>query len=1137
MRPSCPIVYKFGTTTGVNPRSGYFTTNSQLMTTTSVLRISVNDLQCMSHVYELQSVQGGSMIGATLRSNETTKFIFKVVNVLPPYVVNSIVQSYTFNVSLVWGSQYNPIENCDEFYIDFGIVDTMPHQGYGYTNPCGFTPEQLQYLNMMAGSPTAYPSLPAICPPTPSHTTAVVACHCQKPNPHPHVPCTPHVPTPPHTCSSQPAEVLETYASNGSFLYKFDNNYAAIPNPVITDCSPGTFKINGSSLDGTSFIQISVSDGSTNPTNNATYLSALGAGSTICLYSVTTGKRCIYKLVGSATQTTASISNATQTTVAVNGSYMFRVSPISTNYGMNPVSGELYIVTCTISNANVTTQLLEDLIPAPGQTVSIGSLTNALKDVFIGPDSLYISTYKFSCNPFTGSIQLINTAGSLAFDFTKIANTVSTLSSYVTSPVTGGGGGGVSGPATLFDGKTLVSSVGGVYSVNSAISTSAAFLGSPLVASNVSTTGSAVSAVAAGANYVLTKSQSGLATWAPVNINVVSGVSFAYDNSMIVSTASGLYTVTSTISTAAGFLGSPDVASNVSTTGSAVSAVAGGANYVLTKTTNGLATWAPPPAGGSGGSGGGSSFVGDNSMIVSSVSGVYTVTSTISTAAAFLGSPVVASNVSTTGSVVSATPVGANYVLTKSQTGLATWAPVNINVVSGVSFAYDNSMIVSTASGLYTVTSTISTAAGFLGSPVVASNTSTVTSYLGGLNSAAYASTTGSLVSAVAGGANYVLTKTTNGLATWAPPPAGGSGGSGGSSFVGDNSMIVSSVSGVYTVTSTISTAAAFLGSPIVASNVSTTGSAVSAAAAGANYVLTKTTNGLATWAPPPAGGSGGSSFVGDNSMIVSSVSGVYTVTSTISTAAAFLGSPIVASNTSTVTSYLGGLNSAAYASTTASVVSATPSGENYVLTKSQTGLATWAAPAAGGGGTSVNFMVNIVYSNTQAVATLWDSATGGHMVLDATTMNLSNATNLPTGWSLGYTGVSGTGFTSFFLSTTGALNYTARQMTPVNVRILFAKTTSGGASTAPQATAWTSMAADGDSMAISIADKGRFGDITAVPLKAGLNRQTLYSFTKGGTTYSSAVLTPSTDNWKIPGNANALLCKMYLEFDLSTAY
>jgi hypothetical protein len=81
--------------------------------------------------------------------------------------------------------------------------------------------------------------------------------------------------------------------------------------------------------------------------------------------------------------------------------------------------------------------------------------------------------------------------------------------------------------------------------------------------------------------------------------------------------------------------------------------------------------------------------------------------------------------------------------------------------------------------------------------------------------------------------------------------------------------------------------------------------------------------------------------------------------------------------------------------------------------------LATWAAPAAGGGGTSVNFMVNIVYSNTQAVATLWDSATGGHMVLDATTMNLSNATNLPTGWSLGYTGVSGTGFTSFFLSTT----------------------------------------------------------------------------------------------------------------------
>jgi hypothetical protein len=142
--------------------------------------------------------------------------------------------------------------------------------------------------------------------------------------------------------------------------------------------------------------------------------------------------------------------------------------------------------------------------------------------------------------------------------------------------------------------------------------------------------------------------------------------------------------------------------------------------------------------------------------------------------------------------------------------------------------------------------------------------------------------------------------------------------------------------------------------------------------------VLTKTTNGLATWAAPSAAGT---TFVSDNSMIVSTLSGVYTVTSTISTAAAFLGSAIVASNASTV----------------ASVVSATPGGAGYVLTKGLTGLPAWAAASGGGGGGSgtTPIMVNIVYSNTQATPTLWnDTGTANSILLDSNIMVASNAAN-----------------------------------------------------------------------------------------------------------------------------------------------
>jgi len=143
---------------------------------------------------------------------------------------------------------------------------------------------------------------------------------------------------------------------------------------------------------------------------------------------------------------------------------------------------------------------------------------------------------------------------------------------------------------------------------------------------------------------------------------------------------------------------------------------------------------------------------------------------------------------------------------------------------------------------------------------------------------------------------------------------------------------------------------------------------------------------------------------------------------------------------------------------------------------------------------------------------------------------------HLPTGWMLGFATPQGSGFTQMYLSTTGALNYNARQMTPINVRFYYAKsTTGGGATVTPQALTWTSVVADGNSMSSSSGSSGLFGNITCVPLTTGLDNQSLYKFTKGGTSYSPAALAALTPNFQIPANTNALLVKIFFEFNLSS--
>jgi len=595
MRPVAPFLYKYGGYNGANPSDGYFTTDAQSFVNTATFRIATNDIQCVSHMYEFYSVQAGGVLILTSRSNDTLKFIFKVTSVLPPYITNSTIQSYTFNVLFTWGSQYIPVPTVDEFYIDFGTVDTMAQHHHGQYNQYMLPPPC--HNTMIPYSPTAciLPKPPCSCrPPLPTcpeqHT-----CHCTSSN---------------TTCESN-GEVLQTYSSTGSFLYTFDNNYGAVTNPVLGDLAPGVFRINGGALDTSTLIQLSVTDAAQTASNNALFFNGMSAGSTICLYNVSTGKRCIFKLTSISTQTSASVSTATQVTTTMVASYLFKVTPVSTNNGITPVQGDKYIVTITVA-ASISNAVQSDLIPTTGNTITLGSFEKAFKDIFIGPNSLWLSTFKFGLGT-NGYPLLTNlTPGVFEFDFNRVLSSISTLSSYVSGPVTGGGGGTYSA-----DLSTISTVSTNVFGVIGNVSTAGAYLGpvavnlstylgNATVASNVSSVTSVISSVAT-TGYVLTKTGPSAYGWAAA----AGGGTYSADLSTISTVSTNVFGVIGNVSTAGAYLGpvavnlstylgNATVASNVSSVTSVISSVAT-TGYVLTKTGPSAYGWAAAAGGGSSG--------------------------------------------------------------------------------------------------------------------------------------------------------------------------------------------------------------------------------------------------------------------------------------------------------------------------------------------------------------------------------------------------------------------------------------------------------------------------------------------------------------------------------------------------------
>jgi hypothetical protein len=1073
----------------------------------------------MNHIYDFQTIQAGGILILTLQSNDSIKFLFKVTSVLPPYIVNSMIHAYTFSVLYTWGSQYIPRENCDDFYIDFGTVDTMPHHS-GNHNSYIIPTSQQQCLNMIPYSPTAFPS--RVCNPPPT-------CGC-----HPS-----HQPSNCHPLTPAQGEVLDTYSSTGSFLYTYDNNYNGVTNPVLTDIAPGTFRINGGALDSSSFIQVSVSDSSINPTNTANYFTGMSAGSTICFYNISTGKRCIFKLTSISSQATSSVSTAAQTSATLTASYLFRVIPVATNYGITPVQGDKYIVTFTISASISTTiaqTIVQDLLPATGNTVTLGSFERAFKDIFIGPNSLWISSFQLGINSNTGYPALIHsTVGAFTFDFYTALSTLSTLSSYVTGPVgTGGGGGG--GVTVTFDMSTITTVPGSTsYGVSARISTVGGYLGGLGIASNVSTAVSILGTNAAGNGYVLTKSGAGTFGWAAAAAGG-GGASVTFDMSTISTLNGGLsYSVSPAISTAgaylgsattasnlSSFLGNTPVASNTSTAVSILGTTAGGSGYVLTKSGAGAFGWAAAAAGG-----GGASVTFDMSTISTLNNGVsYSVSPAISTAGAYLGSATTASNLS---SFLGNTPVASNtstavsiignntavtgHVLTKLGSGYG-WAAA-AGGGGGASVTFDMSTISTLNNGLsYSVSPAISTAGGYLGSAITASNLS---SFLGNTPVASNLSTAGSILGTTAGGSGYVLTKSGAGAFGWAPAAGGG----GGASVTFDMSTISTLNNGVsYSVSPAISTAGGYLGNVTVASNVSTAGSILGNNTAVTGYVLTKAGSGYG-WAPAAGGGGGSVTF--DMSTISTLNNGVsYSVSPAISTAGGYLGNVTVASNTSTSVSILG----------------TTAGGSGYVLTKSGAGAFGWAAASGGGGGTSrtTAIMINLVFSNTNPSPKSW---TDGAIVLNSNLMVSCNAANLPAGWQLVMSNSTPVGIS---ISTSGALNYNANQMIPVNARLIYARTVAGGNTTVPNPVSWVSVGIMDATYSGPSARNGIYGTIVCTNVLEGLDANSLFSVLSGFTANTPSIgagqptnVQNTLPNFWIPGNSNAILAKLYFEFNTGT--
>ena len=684
-------VYIYGPSNGSNPNTGSFTTNAPLIVNTTVIRVSICDMQSMSNYFPLDAIQVGGTIIFTARLNDSVKFIFKVVSVLPPYIINSVVQSFNYNVQFLWGSQYNPTENYDEFYIDFGIVDTMRP----YCPPY-----------MLQGNFQQNAIVP--CPPV-----APTTCGCSKPpcnchnHPHPQHLSTTCPPCPPPPSSSD--EVLNTYKSTGSFLYKYDSNYAAATNPVLTDAAGGTFRINGSSLDSSTFIQMSTTDGSPTPYNNASYLNSVSAGSTLTLYNVTTGKRCIFKLSTSASQETSTVSTATQTNANLYGSYVFKVTSISTDYGITLTQGDSYIVTFTISSGSAGAALaaLENDILPGGPGISLGSLYSTFKDIYIGANSLYISSYKLGCDA-SGNIVLSNTATGAGapppFKFDFVTNTIilqnlstvlnpATLTTLSTI-VSGSAGSNLSTITSGTAGSNLTTITSGTSGSN--LSTFVAAISNPTTSANLSTlttgtSGSNLSTLVASSSNVSTVGSvlSAASTEGKVLAKVAGGINYdwvnpppsaAFDNKTIISTA-GVYSVASNISTAGSVL------AGTATEGKILAKVAGGINY----------DWVIPPP----------SAVFDNKTIISTA-GIYSVGSNISTAGSYLGN--VAPDVSTVTSIISSTAT-TGYLLAKTGPSAYGWqAPP----AGGTSITFDNTIVQTGAT--YGVASNISTVASIISS-------------------------------------------------------------------------------------------------------------------------------------------------------------------------------------------------------------------------------------------------------------------------------------------------------------------------------------------------------------------------------------------------------------------------------------
>ena len=825
--------YVYGVSDGSNPRSGSFTTNAQTFVNTTMLRMSVCDAQGVSNYYNLDGLQGGGTIILTSRLNDSIKFIFKVVTVLPPYIINSVVQYYNYNVSFLWGSQYNPTENHDEFYIEFASVDRMRPYCPPYMSPPTW-----QQTALVACPPTAVScscggsqhscSCQHVQPHPHQHT-----CPTPQPQPHPHPQPQPHPhPHPPSPPCVPVLDVTDTSRSTGSFLYRYDSNYGGSTNPALTDAAGGTFRINGSGIDSSTFLQFSTTDSSDTPYNNASFLNSLSAGSTVTLYNVSSGKRCIFSARTSATQSSSVVSTAAQTNPTLYGSYVFKVNPLSTDYGITLNSGDMYVVTFTLASTTggaAIQQLVQDLLPNSGNTVSLGSLVNTFKDIYIGPNSLYISTYKFGCDA-SGNIVLTNTAGSniFTFDFQALSTQAQTTSVAVQNIIASGGGGGALpfNANTILVLSTIASGANGSNLVNTVGNTSSSANLSTLVGALTPSTASNLSALAAtltgtaGSSLgtlvtALTPTNAGNLATFTTSLTGTAGASLAtVVGSLTPTTAANLATLTGSLTGTAGaslatVVGSltPTTAANLATlTGSLTGTAGASLATVVGSLTPTTAANLSTLTGSLTGTAGASLAALATTLTPSTASNVSLVTTSLG--------GVTAANTSTLTSLISSTGA-VGQVLTKTATSVG-WTTVTGGGGGGGSIATDNTTLVSSISGVYSVSNNISTAGSYLG-PIAASVANTT-----------------SLINAAAT-AGQVLTKTATSYA-WSNATGGGGGGS----ILTDNTTLVSSISGVYSV----------------ATNITNAASAVNAAGT-VGYVLTKTAT-SATWQAASGGGGGG---------------------------------------------------------------------------------------------------------------------------------------------------------------------------------------------------------------------------------------------------------------------------------------